>query len=61
MANRIQMSILELSRVLQSVSKHAVETDVSDPDKREQQHGVANGRERITGQGKGTNICVDAL
>ena len=61
MTIRIQMSVLELSRILQPESKHSVQTDVCDPYERERQNHVVTRLERITPKCEWANVSVDGV
>jgi len=61
MTIRVQMCVLELGRIFQPISEHAVKSDVGDPDEGKGQHRVVKGRERVTGECKRTNLRVDGV
>src|SRR5580692_12336490 len=58
---RVQMSVVESSRILQPESKHAIKADVSDPDEGERYNRRAIRRERVNSQHQWPNVGVDGI
>ena len=58
---RVQLSVVESSRILQPESKHSIKADVSDPDEGEQYSRRAIRPERVTSQHQWPHVGVHGI
>ena len=58
---RVQMRVVESSRILQPESKHSIKADVSDPDEGERYNRRAIRPERVTSQHQWPHVGVDGI
>ena len=61
MTIRVQMSVVESSRILQPESKHSIKADVSDPDEGKRCNRRAIRPERVTSQHEWPYVAVDGI
>src|SRR5580700_4083263 len=58
---RVQMSVVESSRILQPESKHSIKADMSDPNERQRKNRRAIRPERVTSQHQWPHVGVDGI